>query len=75
MTPFYLFFGMLIIYLSKNNLINKISSKFLTIFLFFFFLSPMTYLGISLTDNTKRTDYPGKEIARLVQNKWDQISK
>ena len=19
----------------------------------------------------KRTDYPGKEIARLVQNKWD----
>ena len=22
-------------------------------------------------DNTKRTDYPGKEIARLVQNKWD----
>ena len=31
----------------------------------------MTYLGISLTDNTKRTDYPGKEIARLVQNKWD----
>ncbi len=71
MTPFYLFFGMLIIYLSKGNLFNKISSKFLTIFIFFFLLSPMTYLGISLTDNTKRTDYPGKEIARLVQNKWD----
>ena len=22
--------------------------------------------------NTKRTDYPGKEIASLVQNKWDK---
>jgi hypothetical protein len=26
---------------------------------------------VSLKDETKRTDYPGKEIARLVQNKWD----
>ena len=24
-----------------------------------------------MLDKTKRTDYPGKEIARLVQNKWD----
>ena len=29
------------------------------------------YLGVSLADDTKRTDYPGKEISRLVQNKWD----
>ena len=29
------------------------------------------YLAISLLDETKRTDYPGKEISRLVQNKWD----
>ena len=28
-------------------------------------------MTISLIDETKRTDYPGKEIARLVQNKWD----
>ena len=26
---------------------------------------------ISITNETKRTDYPGKEIARLVQNKWN----
>ena len=26
---------------------------------------------VSLADETKRTDFPGKEIARLVQNKWD----
>ena len=36
-----------------------------------FILSPTLYLGVSLVDKTKRTDYPGKEIARLVQNKWD----
>ena len=24
-----------------------------------------------MADSTKRTDYPGKEISRLVQNKWD----
>ena len=29
------------------------------------------YLGVSLKVETKRTDYPGKEISRLVQNKWD----
>ncbi len=28
-------------------------------------------MSVSFVDETKRTDYPGKEIARLVQNKWD----
>ena len=37
----------------------------------FFFISPSVYLIISILDETKRTDYPGKEISRLVQNKWD----
>jgi len=27
---------------------------------------------VSLNNDFKRTDYPGKEIARLVQNKWDK---
>ena len=26
----------------------------------------------SLTNENKRTAYPGKEIARLVENKWDK---
>tara|TARA_B100001093_G_C26806685_1_gene1005799 strand:+ start:657 stop:2030 length:1374 start_codon:yes stop_codon:yes gene_type:complete len=72
MTPFYLFFGILLVNLfQKNILLNKIK-KFYILFLFFFILSPVLYLVISLSDSTKRTDYPGKEIARLVQNKWDQ---
>ena len=42
------------------------------LFIFLFFLSPIIYLSISIVNNDKRTDYPGKEIARLVQNKWDK---
>ncbi|MAC44964.1 MAG: hypothetical protein CMJ00_02275 [Pelagibacteraceae bacterium] len=71
MTPFYLFFGTLFIYLFKNFIDLKKIKKFYYIFLFFFILSPSLYLSISLVDKTKKTDYPGKEIARLVQNKWD----
>jgi 4-amino-4-deoxy-L-arabinose transferase-like glycosyltransferase len=71
MTPFYLFFGTLFISISKNFIDMKKIKKFYHVFLFFFILSPSLYLTISLIDETKRTDYPGKEIARLVQNKWD----
>ena len=28
-----------------------------------------------MTNDYKRTDYPGEEIARLVQNKWDDNFK
>ena len=45
--------------------------KFYFVFLLFFTLSPAVYLTISLIDETKRTDYPGREISRLVQNKWN----
>ena len=71
MTPFYLFIGTLFLSLFKNFIDFKKIKKFFYIFLFFFILSPSVYLIISLADETKRTDYPGKEIARLVQNKWD----
>ena len=37
----------------------------------FFILSPLAYLAVSYADETKRTDFQGKEISRLVQNKWD----
>ncbi len=71
MTPFYLFLGTFFIFILKNNIELKKIKKFYYIFLFFFFLSPASYLGVSLADGTKRTDYPGREISRLVQNKWN----
>ncbi len=71
MTPFYLFFGTLFLSIFKNFIDLKKMRRFYYTFLFFFILSPSLYLLVSLADKTKRTDYPGKEISRLVQNKWD----
>ena len=39
-------------------------------FIFFFLLSPATYFTVSLISETKRTDYPGKEIAILIEDRW-----
>ena len=75
MTPFYLFFGVLFIYIFKQNILQTKIRKFFVIFFFFLFISPAIYLGVSFTNENKRTDYPGKEIARLVQNKWDNNFK
>ena len=72
MSSFYLFLGMLFFYYFKNILEIKKINNLLFVIVFFFFLSPVTYFYISTTYETKRTDYPGKEIARLVQNKWDE---
>jgi len=72
MTPFYLFIGVFFLLIFKNAVQLKKIKKFYYTFLFFFILSPATYLGVSVIDETKRTDYPGKEISRLVQNKWNE---
>ncbi len=71
LTPFYLFFGTLFITIFKNVIDLKKIRRFFIAFLFFFIISPSIYLVVSIVDETKRTDYPGKEISRLVQNKWD----
>ena len=71
MTPFYLFFGVLFVYLFQKKINLKKINKFFILFLFLFIFSPVTYLFISISKTDKRTDYPGREIARLVQNKWD----
>ena len=72
MTPFYLFFGLFFIYHFKANINLNFLKRFIFCFLFIFILSPVTYLYISLSKDNKRTDYPGKEIAYLVQNRWDK---
>ena len=58
---------------SQINL-KKIDS-FLAGFLFLFFLSPVIYSYISISQSDKRTDYPGKQIAAKVQITWDQNFK
>ena len=72
MTPFYLFFGVLFIYALQSQINIKKLDSFLYGFLFLFFLSPILYSFISLSNADKRTDYPGKEIATKAQIIWDK---
>ena len=72
MAPFYLFFGILVVYIFQKQInLNKIK-PFLSGFIFLFFLSPILYSYISIKQNDKRTDYPGREIANKVQLVWNQ---
>ena len=71
MSTFYLFFGLFSIYYLQNKINLKKINNFIYIFIFIFIFSPITYFYISISNDSKRTDYPGREIARLVQNKWD----
>ena len=72
MTPFYLFFGVLIIYIFQSQINLKKLKNFILVFSILFVLSPATYLYISISQTDKRTDYPGKQIANQIQNKWDE---
>ena len=72
MTPFYLFFGLLSVYIFESKINLNYLKNFLAMFLFIFILSPSAYLYVSLSKNDKRTDFSGKEIARLVQVRWDK---
>ena len=72
MTPFYLFFGVLSVYLFQSQINIKKLRVFFFSFLFLFFLSPILYSYISISQTDKRTDYPGKQIAKKVQLTWDQ---
>jgi len=72
MTPFYLFFGVLFVYIFQAQINLKRIHSFLYGFLVLFFLSPILYSYVSLSQTDKRTDYPGKEIAAKVQIIWNQ---
>jgi len=72
MTPFYLFFGTLFVYLFQAQINIKKLKPFVVGFIFFFFLSPILYSFVSISMDNKRTDYQGKEIAIKTQYAWDQ---
>ena len=75
MTPFYLFFGTLFIYVFQSQINIKKLKPFMIGFIFLFFLSPILYAYVSISKDDKRTDYPGKEIAIKTQYAWDQLFK
>ena len=72
MTPFYLFLGVFAVYLFRSQIYLKKINSFLFGFLFLFFLTPIIYSYVSISQSDKRTDYPGKEIAAKVQVTWNQ---
>ena len=72
MTPFYLFFGTLFVYIFQSFIEIKKLKQFVIGFIFLFFLSPLLYGYVSISKEDKRTDYPGKEIALKTQYAWDQ---
>jgi hypothetical protein len=72
MTPFYLFLGVLVVYIFQAQINLKKSNGFISVFLILFIFSPFAYAYISITETDKRTDYPGKEIALKVQKEWDK---
>ncbi len=72
---FYITFGIFFIYIFKSQIDLKKIKFFLYGFIFLFFLSPILYFYISISQTDKRTDYLGKEIAIKVQYAWEQQSK
>ena len=72
MTTFYLFFGVFFVYIFKLQINFKKINSFLYGFIFLFFLSPAIYSYISIKQTDKRTDYFGRDIANLVERRWNK---
>ena len=72
MTPFYLFFGTFFVYYFKSEINQKKLKIFSYVFVLLFLLSPSLYAYISLSKDNKRTDYFGKDIADLIERRWNK---
>ncbi len=71
MTPFYLFFGVLVIYIFQSQInLNKLK-RFATVFVLLFIFSPFAYAYISIIKTDKRTDYQGREEAKKAKIFYD----
>ena len=75
MTPFYLFFGVLVVYIFQAQINLKKLNNFILAFIILFIFSPFAYAYISITETDKRTDYLGKEISMKVQYMWSENHK
>ena len=72
MTPFYLFFGVLILSMFDIKDDEQTFKEFFKPFLILFLLSPITYGLVSLIYEDKRTDYKGKVEANKVLQVWQK---
>ena len=67
MTPFYISFGLLFVYILKSQINFEKMRAFNFAFLALFLLSPILYSYISITQIDKRTDFGGKKLAEQAK--------
>ena len=71
MTPFYISFGLLFIYIFKFQINFEKLRVFASIFLVLFFISPILYSYVSISKTDKRTDFDGKNLAKKAKEFYE----
>ena len=71
MTPFYISFGLLFIYIFKSEINFEKMKTFTSVFLILFFISPILYAYVSISKTDKRTDFNGKNLAIQAKNFYE----
>ena len=72
MTTFYIFPGIFFVYLFNAEINLEKFKKFFIGFLFIFMILPAVYGIDSIVQKDKRTDFPGKKIAKKTQMIWNE---
>ena len=75
MTPFYISFGLLFVYVLKSQINFEKMRAFSSIFLILFLLSPILYSYVSISQTDKRTDFDGKKLAQQAKAFYDTEGK
>ncbi len=68
MTPFYISFSLLFIYILKSEINFEKIKAFTSVFLVLFFISPILYAYVSISKTDKRTDFKGKDLAKQAKD-------
>ncbi len=71
MTPFYISFGLLFVYIFKSEINFEKMKAFTSLFLVLFFISPILYVYVSISKTDKRTDFNGKKLAKQAKNFYE----
>ena len=75
MTPFYISFGLLFVYILKSEINLEKIRVFTIVFLVLFLLSPILYSYVSITQTDKRTDFNGKNLAKQAKAIYETEGK
>jgi len=71
MTPFYISFGLLFVYIFKSEINFEKMKVFTSLFLVLFLISPILYAYVSISKTDKRTDFNGKNLAIQAKNFYE----